>query len=165
MDLKEGWVLKNWYFWIVVFGRFLRVPWAKRSNQSILKEINPDYSLEGLILKLKLQYFGHLMWIADLLEKYLMLGKIEGRRRRGCQRMRWMDSITDAMNMNLGKFRRWWGTERPGVLQSMGWQRVRHDWTTEQQPLKSETRQGCPLSPPLLNIILEVLATAIREEK
>ena len=82
----------------------MRVPWiAKRSNQSILKEISPEYSLEGLILKLKLQYFGHLMQRADSFEKTLMLGKIEGRRRRGCHRMRWLDVITDSMNMSLSK--------------------------------------------------------------
>ena len=82
----------------------MRVPWiAGRSNQSILKEINPEYSLEGLMLKLELQYFGYLMQRADSLEKTLMLGKIEGRRRRGYQRMRWLDGITDAMGMNLGK--------------------------------------------------------------
>ena len=83
--------------------RLLRVPWtARRSNQSILKEISPECSLEGLILKLKLQYFGHLMQRADSLEKSLMLGKIEGRRRRGWQRMRWLDGITDSMEMGLG---------------------------------------------------------------
>ena len=82
----------------------MRVPWtARRSNQSILKEINPDYSLEGLILKLKLQYFGHLMRRANSLEKTLMLGKIEGKRRRGLQKMRWLDNITDSMVMNLSK--------------------------------------------------------------
>ena len=82
----------------------MRVPWtARRSNQSILKEINPEYSLEGLILKLKLQYFGHLMRRANLVEKTLMLGKIEGKRRTGKQRMRWLDSITDSMDMNLSK--------------------------------------------------------------
>ena len=85
--------------------RPLRVPWsAKRSNQSILREINPDYSLEGLMLKLKLYYCGHLMQTAGSLEKILMLGKIEGKRRRGHLRMRWLDSITNAMDTNLGKF-------------------------------------------------------------
>ena len=84
--------------------RLLRVPWtARRSNQSILKEINPEYSLEGLMLKLKLQYFDHLIQTADSLEKSLMLGRIEDRRRRGCQKMRWLDGITDTMDMNLGK--------------------------------------------------------------
>ena len=82
----------------------MRVPWtARRSNQSILKEISPEYSLQGLMLKLKLQYFGHLMQRTDSLEKTLMLGKIEGRRRRGQQRMRWMDGITDSMDMTLSK--------------------------------------------------------------
>ena len=81
------------------------VPWtARRSNQSVLKEINPEYSLEGLVLKLKLQYFGHLMWRADSLEKTVMLGKIEGKRRRGRQRMRWLDSITNSMDMSVRKF-------------------------------------------------------------
>ena len=87
-------------------GRLLRVPWtARRSNQSILKEISTEYSLEGLILKLKLHYFGHLMQRTDSLEKTLMLGKIEGRRRRERQRMRWLDDITDSMDMSLGKLR------------------------------------------------------------
>ena len=84
----------------------MRVPWtARRSNQSILKEISPGCSLVGLMLKLKLQYFGHMMQRADSFEKTLMLGKIEGRRRRGCQRMRWLDNITDLMDMGLGGFR------------------------------------------------------------
>ena len=85
----------------------MRVPWtAKRSNQSILKEISPEYSLEGPMLKLKLQYFGHLMRRTDSLEKILMLGKIEGRRRRGQQRMRWLDGIADSMDMSLGTLRK-----------------------------------------------------------
>ena len=84
----------------------MRVPWtARRSNQSILKEINPEYSLQGLMLKLKFQYFGHLMLRVNSLEKTLMLGKIGGTRRRGCQRMRWLDGITDTMDMSLSKFR------------------------------------------------------------
>ena len=86
----------------MVLEKTLRVPWAARSNQSILKEISPEYSLEGLMLKQKLQYFGHLMGRADSFEKTLMLGKIEGRRRRGRQRMRWLDGITSSMDMSLG---------------------------------------------------------------
>ena len=111
--------------------RLLKVPWtARRSNQSALREINPEYSLEGMMLKLKLQCFGHLIRTDNSLEKSLMLGKIEGRRRRGCQRMRWLDSITDSMNMNLGNLQEMVRTGRPGVLQSMGSQRVRHNWAT-----------------------------------
>ena len=92
LDYKESWVLKNWCLWTVCWRRLLRVPWTtRRFNQSILKEISPKYSLEGLMLKLKLQYFGHLMWKTDSFEKTLMLGKIEGRRRRGRQRIRWLD--------------------------------------------------------------------------
>ena len=88
--------------WNSGFGEDLRVPWtARRSNQCILKEISPDYSLEGLMLKLKLQYFGHLMRRTDSLERTLMLGKTEGRRRRGRRRMRWLDGITDSMDMSL----------------------------------------------------------------
>ena len=111
--------------------RLLRVPWAaKRSDQAILKKISPEYSLEGLMLKLKLQYFGHVMRRTDSFEKTLMLGKIEGWR-RGWQKMRWLDGITDSMDMSLSKFWELWWTGRPGVLQSMGSQRVGHNWATE----------------------------------
>ena len=105
----ESWTIKKAEHWrtdvfeLWCWRRLLRVPWtARRSNQSILKEISPGCSLEGLMLKLKLQYFDHLMWKADSFEKTLMLGKIEGRRRRGWQRMRWLDGITDSMDMGLG---------------------------------------------------------------
>ena len=106
----------------------MRVPWtASRSNQSILKEINHEYSLEGLRLMLKFQYFGHLMQRADSLEKTLMLGKIEGRRRSGQQRMRRLDSITNSMGMNLSKLQETVEDIGAGLLQSMRSQRVRHD--------------------------------------
>ena len=105
-DYKESWVPKNWCFWTVVLEKTLEIPWtARRSNQSIVKEISPGCSLEGLMLKLKLQYFGHLMWRADSFEKTLMLGKIEGRRRRGRLRMTWLNGITDSMDMSLSRLR------------------------------------------------------------
>ena len=104
LDYKHSWAPKNWCCWTWCWRRLLRVPWTeRRSNQSILKEISPGISLEGMMLKLKLQYFGHLMWKVESLEKTLMLGGIRGRRRRGRQRMRWLDGITDSMDVSLGE--------------------------------------------------------------
>ena len=133
LDCEESWALKNWCFWTVVLEKtLLTVPWtARRSNQSILKEISPGCSLEGLMLKLKLQYFGHLMRRADSFEKTLMLGKTEGRRigdDRGWDG--WMASPTQWTWVWVDS-RNWWWTGRPGMLRLMGSQRVGHDWVTE----------------------------------
>ena len=131
LDHKENWTPKNWCFWTVVLEMTLRVPWtARRFNQSIVKEISPEYSLEGLMLKLKLQYFGHLMQRADSFEKTLMLGKTESCRREW-QKMRWLDGITNTMDMSLASSGSWWWTGKPGMLQSMASQRVRHYRATE----------------------------------
>ena len=134
----ESWIINKAEHWRIYafelwcWRRLLRVPWtARRSNQFILKEISPEYSLEGLMLKLKLQYFGHLMGRTDSFEKTLMLGKIESWRRRGQQRMRWLDASPNQWTRAWVNSRSWWWTGRPGVLQSKGSQRVGHDWVTE----------------------------------
>ena len=132
----ESWTVKKADRWRIeafepwCWRRLLRAPWtARRSNQSILKEISPGCSLEGLMLRLKLQYFGHLMRRADSLEKTLILGGIGGRSRRGWQRMRWLDGITDSMDVSLSEVRELMMDRE--VLWFMGSQRVGHDWATE----------------------------------
>ena len=126
----EHWRIDAFELWC--WRRLLRVPWtARRSNQSILKEISPEYSFEGLMLKLKLQYFVHLMWRTDSFEKTLMRGKIEGERRRERQGMRWLDGSPTGWTWVWISPRSCWWTEKPGVLPPLGSQRVGHYWSTE----------------------------------
>ena len=165
LDYKESWVLKNWCFWTVVLEKTLEIPSDCKEIQSVLKEISPEYSLEGLMLKLKLQYFGYLMWRTYLFEKTLMLGNIEGRS-RGQQRMRWLDGITDAMDMSLCRLQElvmdreaWYATIHEAT-KSWTWlsdwtetvlsaQKVLRDTPRSQAKLQSRQNSSPPLLPSL----------------
>ena len=151
----ESWTVKKAELWrtdafeLWCWRRLLRVPWtARRSNQSILKEISPECSLEGLMLKMKLQYFGHVIWRTDSFEKTLMLGKTEGRRRSGWQRMRWLDGITDSMDVSF-EWTLGVGDRQGGLLCCSPWgHKVGHDWVTELNWIYIQTKQNkkCVLS-------------------
>ena len=166
LNYKENWALKNWCFWTVVLEKTLESPLDCKEIQPIHpKGDQSGCLLEGLMLKLKLQSFGHLMWRAESFEKTLMLGKIEGRRRRGWQRMRWLDVITNSVDMSLINFGSWRWTGRPGVLRFMGLQRVEHDCATELNWtlfIIQLTSVGTEVPKPLLTLVLSFLICQIK---
>ena len=167
MNGCESWTIKKTERWrtdafeLWWWRRLLRVSWtARRCNKSILKEVNLEYSLEALTLKLKLQYFGHLMWRANWLETgklTLILEKIEGRKRRGQRRMKWLDGIIDSMDMCLSKLQEIGKDRKPGMMQSMGSQRDGDDWATEQQQIDLTDSVSLENAYTLLNLIFRFL--------